>query len=470
MTHNPFDLLEKDGRRKDQTHPFLCSKVCGVHVSKKQSSLESMNDGGPPKTAKRPRIDATNAASSAEEGAESPPGATCADPAASSSQEPAPGTTNFCDLLTNELVARVLGFLGVRDVLRARVCRSLKAASKLVTLNEGLTVRSEPLASNLAKFGRDVLPKVEEVLAVVDSSSSFDFDQLRSLEHLKRLEVRLPPRHPRMMMFDLPTFARGFETIFHLDRLERLVIRSTTGHVVLPFNMTHIARLTKLRELRLDSIICNGDLSSLAGLEKLEYLRLNALGNRGNLVSLANLESLSLLNLQNCSFEGDIRDIQPHQFPSLKILKIIDTCIYGRPGTKFMSIDDASVFFGAWSRVLSHSRPMATIQGGGKLPWAVLDKSSAEYYEAGRWTVFARHPPFIATMIRVGQRLGYRWRNQSGQACDICWLDPEPSSDDADYDAYWASLYQLERKHRHSIYRGYIRPPTREEWQQIARA
>ena len=420
-----------------------------------------MNDEDQPKqAAKRQRIDATHAADSAEEAEASPPGETCANPAASSSQEPAPGTTNFCDLLTNELVARVLGFLGVRDVLRARVCRSLKAASKLVILTEGLTVRGEPLASNLAKFGRDVLPKVEEVIAVVDSSSSFDFDQLRKLEHLKRLEV----------LFERTTFTGDFDTIFRLGRLERLVIRSTTGHVVLPFNLTHIARLTKLRELRLGSVICNGDLSSLAGLEKLEYLRLNYVSNSGNLMSLANLPSLSLLNLHNCSFEGDIRDIEPHHFPSLKILKIGDTHIYGRPGTKFMSIDDASVFFGAWSRVLSHSRSMATIEGGGKLPWAVLDKSSAEYYEAGRWTVFGRHPPFTATMIRVGQRLGYRWRNQSGQACDICWLGPEPSSDDADYDAYWASLYQLERKHRHSIYRGFSRPPTREEWQQIARA
>lgn len=425
-----------------------------------------MNDGGPPKAAKRPRIDATNASNSTEEAEASPPGETCADPAASSSQEPARGATNnnFCDLLTNELVARVLGFLGVRDVLRARVCRSLRAASKIVALNEGLAVRSQPLASNLAKFGREVLPRVEEVLvgSSLTRALSFDFGQLPSLEHLKRLEI----------LFDDRTFGRAFDTIFQLDRLERLVVRSMDNrHMILPFNLTRIARLTKLRELRLDSIICNGDLSSLAGLEKLEYLRLNSVLNSGNLMSLANLPSLSLLNLQNCrSFEGDIRDIQPHHFPSLKILKISEMRIYGRPGTKFTSVDDASIFFGAWSRVLSHSRPMATIEGGGKLPWAELDKSSAEFYEAGRWTVFARHPPFTATMIRVGQRLGYRWKNKSGQACDICWLDPEPSSDDADYDAYWASLYQLEQKHLHSIYRGHSRPPTREEWQQIARA
>ena len=428
--------------------------------------MVSMNDGGPSKAAKRPRIgDTTNAENSAEEGAASLPGAKCADTAASPSPAPARGATtnNFCDLLTNELVARVLGFLGFRDVLRARVCRSLRAASKLVTVNEGLVVQNEPLASNLAKFGRDVLPKVEEVLvgSSLTRALSFDVDQLRSLEHLKRLEI----------LFDDRTFGRAFDTIFQLDRLERLVVRSMDNrHMILPFNLTRIARLTKLRELRLDSIICNGDLSSLAGLEKLEYLRLNSVLNSGNLMSLANLPSLSLLNLQNCrSFEGDIRDIEPHHFPSLKILKIFDTRIYGRPGTKLMSVDDASIFFTAWSRVLSHPRPMSTLEGG-KLPWAVLDKSSAEYYEAGRWTVFARHPPFTATMIRVGQRLGYRWRNQSGQACDICWLDPEPSSDDADYDAYWASLYQLERKHRHSIYRGHSRPPTREEWQQIARA
>ena len=130
--------------------------------------LQSMEDRGQPKAAKRPRIDTTNAANSAEEAEQAtPPGATCVDPPASPSPAPTRGATNnFCDLLTNELVARVLGFLGIRDVLRARVCRSLKAATRLVTVNEGLVAQSEPLASNLAKFGRDVLPKVEEITAV----------------------------------------------------------------------------------------------------------------------------------------------------------------------------------------------------------------------------------------------------------------------------------------------------------------
>ena len=283
---------------------------------------------------------------------------------------------------------------------------------------------------------------------------------MRNFQHLKRLEL----------LFNAHTLNPGFDTIFQLYRLERLVIRSSITGQVLDCDMADVARLTNLRELCIEIALCRGDLSSLAKLEKLEYLRLNALGNKGNLMSLANLTSLSLLNLQNCSnVEGDVRDIESHHFPSLKILKMWNTRIYGRPGTKLMSVDDASVFFSAWGRVLSHPRPMASIDGG-KLPWAELDKSSAEHYEAGRWTVFARHPPFIATMIRVGQRLGYRWKNKSGQACDIRWLDPEPSSDDTDYDAYWASLYQLEQTHLHSIYRGFSRPPTKEEWQQISRA
>ena len=186
-------------------------------------------------------------------------------------------------------------------------------------------------------------------------------------------------------------------------------------------------------------------------------------------MSLAELPSLSLLDLRDCpKVSGDIRDIDPHHFPSLKILKIESTRIYGRPATPLMSIDDASVLFVAWGRVISQPRPLSTIEGG-KMPSAELDRSSPDYYEPGRWTVYARYPPFTATMIRVASRLGYRWKNKSGQACDVCWLGPEPSSDDVDHETYWAKLYQLEQVHLQSIYKGHSRPPTREEWQQIAR-
>lgn len=322
----------------------------------------------------------------------------------------------------------------------------------------------QSLAVMCCQGWRRLLQGHREVTAITggaadDSPSAIDFSQLRNFQYLKRLEL----------LFDAHTLNPGFNSIFQLHRLERLVIKCLSGPMVLDFDMAEVARLTNLREIRIDSVFCRGDLSSLEALEKLKYLRLNFVMTKGNLLSLANLPSLSLVDLYCPVVEGDISDIDSHHFPSLKILKISSTRIYGRPGTKLMSADDASTFFTAWSRVLSHPRPMSTLEGG-KLPWVELKKSSAEYYEPGRWTVFARHPPFTATMIRVGQRLGYRWKNKSGQTCDICWLDPEPSSDDADYDAYWAGLYQLEQKHLHSIFRGHSRPPTREEWQQIARA
>jgi len=306
------------------------------------------------------------------------------------------------------------------------------------------------------RCGRDVLPKLEEVRieTMVALSSLLQF------EHLKRLSIA-------------PNLGLYYDDLGPLHRLERLDVTYSRDDD--PLFLREIARLTNLQELclqprsDLDSGRVLGNLSSLSGLHKLTYLRLSSDFIEGNLLNLAELPSLSLLDLRDCSnVSGDIRDIEPHHFPSLKILKIKWTRIYGRLGTPVMSIDDASVLFTAWNRVISQPRPLSMIEGS-KMPSAELDSSSPEYYEAGRWTVYSRYPPFTATMIRVGHRLGYRWENKIGQACDICWLGPEPSSGDADHETYWAKLYQLEQIHLGSIYKGHSRPPTQEEWEQIAR-
>ena len=423
--------------------------------------MTGMNSSEQPKAAKRPRIDDGNANDTELT-------ASACVPTAVAGMDASPSTScDFWQYLTNELpelAARVLSFLGMQDVLRARVCRSLRATSKLVTPGDHLVARNFYNRSNWYRiwksFGRDVLPKVEEIYI---ETSSVSLSDLLQFEHLKRLSIS-------------PHLGLSYHNLFSLHRLERLELVYDGKPTAYQMELSHIASLKNLKELRLhpssDNVLAEGVagyLKSLSGLKKLTYLRMSSNFVKGNLLSLAELPSLSLLDLRDCpKVSGDIRDIESQHFPSLKILKIESTRIYGRPGTPLMSIDDASVLFSAWNRVISQPRPLSTIEGG-KMPWAKLDKSSSDYYYPSRWTVYSRHPPFTATMIRVGQRVGYRWKNKADQACDICWLGPEPSSGDADYETYWAKLYQLEQMHLQSIYRGHSRPPTQEEWEQIAR-
>jgi len=428
--------------------------------SSASSQHDDMNSGEQPKAAKRPRIDDDNANDTEHAASACAPTAVAVTRSTDASPSP---SCNFWHSLTDELAARVLSFLGVQDLLRARVCRSLRAVSKMVTPHDRLVARNRYNRSGWhgiwKRFGRDVLPKVEEIYI---ESSFISLSHLLQFQHLKRLSIS-------------PHLGMAYHRLFSLHCLERLELEYDGKPTAYQLQLSQIAPLTNLKELRLqlrsdyDSGRVLGNLSSLSGLKKLTYLRLSSAYVGGNLLSLAELPSLSLLDLRDCpKVSGDIRDIDPHHFPSLKILKIESTRIYGRPATPLMSIDDASVLFAAWGRVISQPRPLSTIEGG-KMPSAELDRSSPDDYEPGRWTVYARYPPFTATMIRVASRLGYRWKNKSGQACDVCWLSPEPSSDEADHETYWAKLYQLEQVHLQSIYKGHSRPPTREEWQQIAR-
>ena len=311
------------------------------------TTMTDMNSGEQPKAAKRPCIDDDNTNGTEQ--------------AASACMQ------TVCQALTNELVARALGFLSVQDVLRARVCRSLRATSKLVTPSDRLVVRQRYTFSRWLsvwrRCGRDVLPKLEEVRieTMVALSSLLQF------EHLKRLSIA-------------PNLGLYYDDLGPLHRLERLDVTYSRDDD--PLFLREIARLTNLQELclqprsDLDSGRVLGNLSFLSGLHKLTYLRLSSDFIEGGLLNLAELPSLSLLDLRDCSnVSGDIRDIEPHHFPSLKILKIEWTQIYGRLGTPVMSIDDASVLFTAWNRVLSQPRPLSMIEGS-KMPWAKLDKSS----------------------------------------------------------------------------------------------
>lgn len=53
-------------------------------------------------------------------------------------------------------------------------------------------------------------------------------------------------------------------------------------------------------------------------------------------------------------------------------------------------------------------------------------------------------------------------RRDEDNLCEINWLDPEPSSDSCDYEAYIEKLWLIEQNI--NFKRGYHHPPTEEEY------
>ena len=225
--------------------PRRSASAASPHRLIASSQHDDMNSGEQPKAAKRPHIDDDNA--NGTEQAVSAYAPTAVAVTRSTDASPSP-SCNFWHSLTDELAARVLSFLGVQDLLRARVCRSLRAVSKMVTPSDRLVVRNRYNFSRWypvwRRFGRDVLPKLEEVRI---ETSLVALSGLLQFEHLKRLSIA-------------PHLGLYYDNLDLLHRLERLDV--TYSGEDDPLLLSQIASLTNLKELRLqprsdyDSGVC----------------------------------------------------------------------------------------------------------------------------------------------------------------------------------------------------------------------
>jgi len=65
-------------------------------------------------------------------------------------------------------------------------------------------------------------------------------------------------------------------------------------------------------------------------------------------------------------------------------------------------------------------------------------------------------PPFALQFIHVGPRLGWSWCDidVDAHSCEINWLDPAPSSESSDHEAYIEDLQRFEQRTDKDFYRG----------------
>ena len=375
------------------------------------------------------------------------------------------GVVNCVDQLDANLLARVLSFLGWKDVLKARACRRLREASLVTAIHDEVDIaNSSGPHRDLGGFGaalpgmlrvRIPVIKVDEVSC--RSVRDTDISLLSSFRYIKSLAL-----------VRCSLVVQSFPKLFGLTSLQTLKIEGVQD---VRFGIANFSSLPNLKVI--DCSVCRGLSGSIDYLSHLkcclEYLRIESCGNiDGELTSaLGEFLALRHLCLRNTNIRGDIRIIQPRHFPSLKELDIAQNChIFG--SKPLMTTEEARDLFSAWHRILSHPRPLPISEVVKQK--VDLHTSSPEYYRPGRYTRYERYPPLTVSFVLVGPRIGYQWRNKFGMTCDINWLDAEPdATHDRYYVAYRAALRKLELEHQGSLYRGYSEPPTEEEWRQIVR-
>ena len=205
-------------------------------------------------------------------------------------------------------------------------------------------------------------------------------------------------------------------------------------------------------------------------------------------MDLADFPLLKLLNLEVTAVTGDIREIRANQFSSLESLLYLPKSVQGGVGYEFQLISDVPGFMQA-IHLLLQLQHTPTLFDEDLLSdedflsdedllsrafyWS-LSEGSPNWYDwddGYDWDDESESPPppFRLQFIQAGSRRGWSWctlkKWSDNHSCEINWLDPEPSSESSDYQAYIDELQQIER--RVDFYRGYRQPPTEQEYRRL---
>jgi len=239
--------------------------------------------------------------------------------------------------------------------------------------------------------------------------------------------------------------------------LQKLTISDFNNCSILKWDLEMLSGLPSLKELFCENNSdIAGSLSSLRvlkdTLEKVKFIDCRHV--EGNLMDLADFPRLKELGLSDTAVTGDIRDINGHDFPALEYLSL-PKGVYGGIGYKFEDISDVPEFMQAIHHLLQRS---PTLFKGYDSPliafYWTLSKDSPNWYDR---ELGHPSPPFRVELIQAGSR-------NKIHSCEINWLDPEPSSECSDYEAY-IEKQLIERNI--DFYRGYHQPPTEEEYRRL---
>jgi hypothetical protein len=273
-----------------------------------------------------------------------------------------------------------------------------------------------------------------------------NFSKLRVLDMYARLNGRYP-----FLFNSFPLLQ-----ILNIDDCYRL-----------KWDLEMLAGFPLLKELHCDrNDRMTSNISSLRVLkDTLEEVTIKSCRNvAGNFMDLADFPHLKTLNLIETAVTGDIHDIAERDFPSLEQLNL-PKGVYGGNGYEFQRISDAPDVARA-IYIFKKQRPTLEME---EYWCGVLSEDSPDWYEYTDepFVAIDDTPPLYIRFVEAGSRIGYRWESDYGIPCEVNWLDPEPDRQSSDYDEYIEELQEIE--HQVTMYRGFIQPPTEEEYNRLER-
>jgi hypothetical protein len=247
-----------------------------------------------------------------------------------------------------------------------------------------------------------------------------------------------------------------YPTLFNFPLLEKLRI---SFHYNFKWELEMLSGFPSLRELNVEyNRSLRGNIGSLNVLKNsLEKVKICDCNNvDGNFMDLADFPHLKVLNLQRTAVIGDIREITENDFLHLECIVLPKTVIGGW-GYQFQRISEMPSVMNAVYLCMRRNRDRELFSG-----WCwYLSRDSPDWYD-GYHDLNRPDHPFTVDFVRARSRLGWRWRNEDGDSCEINWLDPEP---DRICDADTRSLQPIQEEI--GFYKGHYHPPTAEEYNRL---
>jgi hypothetical protein len=377
--------------------------------------------------------------------------------------------------LSTDVLANILGCLGVKDIMRSRgVNNKWKEAVKMtiVPLNTDVFVVRGVDSYNATAVMTTEMPNLqritlrglgrgnkwsdgddpnEERAAGTANWTSHDIEIISNFSKLRILKIdTAAPLNGRY-----PFLFNSFPL------LQKLSIRYCP---YLKWDLEMLAGLPLLKELEcynIDNECVTGNISSLRVLkDTLEKVMIHGCENiEGNFMDLADFPHLKELNLVGTAVTGDIRDVGENDFSSLEQLTLPKSIL---GNTEFQRISDGPDLVRA-VYLLKKKIPALDI----KYWYGRLSRDSPDWY--GSMSRNQPPLPFTIRLVEVGSRFGYRWAYHDFDShipCAVNWLDPEPDRESSDYEEYIAKLEEM-NTYEVQLYRGFHQPPTEEEYQRL---
>jgi hypothetical protein len=117
---------------------------------------------------------------------------------------------------------------------------------------------------------------------------------------------------------------------------------------------------------------------------------------------------------------GDIREITENDFLHLEEYIVLPMTVIGGWGYQFQRISEVPSVMNAVYLCMRRNRDRELFSD-----WRwYLSRESPDWYD-GYHDLNCPDHPFTVDFVRARSRLGWRWRNEDGDSCEINWLNTE---------------------------------------------